>query len=61
LSGIGVAGDDLTDPDHAPWQTLGNGMRDGGILDLAGLDGSTGALADMPRDKLRVLKSCNGT
>ena len=60
LSGIGVAGDDLTDPDRAPWQTPGNGMRDGGILDLAGLDGSTGALADIPWDKLRVLNTWNG-
>jgi len=60
LSGIGVAGDDLTDPDRSPWQKPGDGMRDGGVLDLAGLDGSTGALADIPWDKLRVLSSWNG-
>ncbi|WP_327638199.1 hypothetical protein OHB24_07445 [Kribbella sp. NBC_00482] len=60
ISGIGVAGDDLTDPDRSPWQTPGNGMRPGGILDKAGLDGSTDALSHIPWTKLRVLATWNG-
>ncbi|GAA1683246.1 hypothetical protein [Fodinicola feengrottensis] len=60
ISGIGVAGDDLTDPSRSPWQRPGNGMRDGGILDNVGLDGSTGALHHIPWNKLRVLATWNG-
>ncbi|HZE38306.1 MAG TPA: hypothetical protein VE172_05790 [Stackebrandtia sp.] len=60
ISGIGVAGDDLTDPQRSPWRQPGDGMRDGGILDGVGLDGSSGALADIPWSKLRVLSSWNG-
>lgn len=60
ISGIGVAGDDLTDPDRSPWQTPGDGMRDGGILDGVGLNGSSDALANIPWSKLRVLSTWNG-
>jgi hypothetical protein len=60
ISGIGVAGDDLTDPNRQPWQLPGDGMRDGGILNNAGLDGSSEALAHIPWDKLRVLSTWNG-
>ncbi|MFK4088262.1 choice-of-anchor Q domain-containing protein [Kribbella sp. NPDC020789] len=57
ISGIGVAGDDLTDPGRAPWRTPGDGMRPGGILDKAGLVGS---LSHIPWNKLRVLASWDG-
>lgn len=60
ISGIGVAGDDLTDPNRSPWQRPGNGMRNGGILKNVGLDGSTGALQHIPWNKLRVLAAWNG-
>ncbi|MFI5736638.1 right-handed parallel beta-helix repeat-containing protein [Kribbella sp. NPDC051587] len=60
ISGIGIAGDDLTDPNRAPWQTPGNGMRSGGILNKVGLDGSTAALSHIPWTKLRVLATWNG-
>ncbi|MFB6720595.1 right-handed parallel beta-helix repeat-containing protein [Kribbella sp. NPDC056345] len=60
ISGIGVAGDDLTDPNRAPWQTPGNGMRPGGILNKVGLDGSIAALSHIPWNKLRVLATWNG-
>lgn len=60
ISGIGVAGDDLTDPNRAPWELPGDGMRDGGIIDKVGLDGSPESLAHIPWDKLRVLSTWNG-
>jgi hypothetical protein len=60
ISGIGVAGDDLTDPNRAPWTKPGNGMRSGGIFKNVGLDGSTGALSHIPWNKLRVLATWNG-
>ncbi|TDD47340.1 right-handed parallel beta-helix repeat-containing protein [Kribbella antibiotica] len=58
ISGIGVAGDDLTDPNRSPWQTPGNGMRSGGVLDKAGL--GAGPLSHIPWNKLRVLATWNG-
>lgn len=60
ISGIGVAGDDMTDPNRRPWELPGDGMRDGGILDQVGLDGSAESLASIPWDRLRVLSSWNG-
>lgn len=60
ISGIGVAGDDLTDPDRSPWERPGDGMREGGILAKAGLTGSAGALAHIPWDRLRVLSGWDG-
>ncbi|WP_052595847.1 hypothetical protein [Luteipulveratus mongoliensis] len=60
ISGIGVAGDDLTDPDRQPWEKPGDGMRDGGILNKVGLDGSQEALSHIPWDKMRVLSSWDG-
>jgi hypothetical protein len=56
-----VAGDDLTDPNRAPWQHPGDGMRSGGILANVGLTGSSGALKHIPWTKLRVLASWNGS
>jgi len=58
ISGIGVAGDDMTDPSRSPWQKPGNGMRSGGVFDKVGL-GPDG-LDAIPWNKLRVLSSWNG-
>jgi len=70
IGGIGIAGDDLTDPNRAPWQTPGNGMRGSrgcspvgpncGIVSHVGLDGTSDALHHIPWKKLRVLASWNG-
>jgi len=70
ISGIGIAGDDLTDPARLPWKTPGNGMRGTlgctpisntcGVIANAGLDGSTAALSHIPWNQLRFLSSWNG-
>jgi|GEM_PF-1265273 len=67
ISGIGIAGDDLTDPGRSAWETPGDGFRgskgcspigDGcGTVASVGL---TGSLDAIPWDKLRVLASWNG-
>jgi len=70
ISGIGIAGDDLSDPARMPWQTPGNGMRGTrgcapvsatcGLVANVGLDGSTAALSHIPWNKLRFLATYNG-
>lgn len=70
ISGIGIAGDDLTDAARMPWQTPGNGMRGTrgcapvsstcGIVTNLGLDGTTAALSHIPWNQVRFLNSWNG-
>lgn len=70
ISGIGVAGDDMTDPNRQAWQKPGNGMRGSrgcapigancGIHANSGMTGGPEDFSRIPWNKLRVLSSWNG-
>lgn len=70
ISGIGVAGDDMTDPNRSPWQRPGNGMRGSrncapigpncGIYANSGMTGGTADFSRIPWNRMRVLSSWNG-
>ncbi len=70
ISGIGIAGDDMTDPNRMAWTRPGNGMRGSrgcapvgpscGLITNVGLDSSAGALNAIPWNRMRVLSTWNG-